>query len=135
MDRLPKKRRSEIMSRIRGKDTVPELKVRSLIHRLGYRFRLHSKSLPGKPDLVFPGRKKIIFVHGCFWHAHSGCPKGKPPKSNQDYWLSKLEVNKRRDQQTLEKLRSEGWEVLTVWQCQLKDTETLVGSIVAFLEK
>jgi DNA mismatch endonuclease, patch repair protein len=80
------------MSRIRGKDTVPELKVRSLIHKLGYRFRLHSKTLPGKPDLVFPSRKKIVFVHGCFWHAHSGCPKGRPPKSNLDYWLNKLEI-------------------------------------------
>lgn len=135
MDRLSKKRRSEIMSRIRGKDTVPELKVRSLIHSLGYRFRLHSKTLPGKPDLVFSGRKKIIFVHGCFWHAHSGCPKGKPPKSNLDFWLNKLENNKKRDAQALRKLRSEGWRVLTVWQCQLKDLETLVKKIVKFLEK
>lgn len=135
MDRLTKQRRSEIMSRIRGKDTVPELKVRSLIHKLGYRFRLHSKTLPGKPDLVFAGRKKIIFVHGCFWHAHSGCPKGKPPKSNLDFWLKKLEKNRERDAQVRKKLRSKGWQVLTVWQCQLKDIESLIDRIVAFLEK
>src|ERR1044071_1582436 len=134
MDKLSKQRRSEIMSRIRDKNTVPELKVRSLIHRLGYRFRLHSKSLPGKPDLVFSGRKKIIFVHGCFWHAHSGCPKGKPPKSNLEFWLKKLEANKRRDAQARKKLKSQGWRVLTVWQCQLKKQESLTSRIVAFLE-
>jgi DNA mismatch endonuclease, patch repair protein len=134
MDKLTKQRRSEIMSRIRGKNTVPELKVRSLIHGLGYRFRLHSKTLPGKPDLVFPGRKKIIFVHGCFWHSHSGCPKGKPPKSNLDFWLNKLEANKRRDAQARRSLRSQGWQVLTVWQCQLKHMELLADRIVAFLE-
>jgi|SRR5205085_9087527 len=135
MDKLSKQRRSEIMSRVRGKNTVPELRVRSLIHQLGYRFRLHSKSLPGKPDLVFPGRKKIIFVHGCFWHAHTGCPKGKPPKSNVDFWLAKLESNKERDARVLRELRSEGWSVLTVWQCQLKNIESLIDRIIAFLEK
>jgi DNA mismatch endonuclease (patch repair protein) len=135
MDKLSKKRRSEIMGRIRGKDTVPELKVRSLIHKLGYRFRLHSKTLPGRPDLVFPGRRKVIFVHGCFWHAHSGCPKGKPPKSNLDFWLNKLEANKQRDAKAVENLESEGWQVLTVWQCQLKSIEPLITEIVTFLEK
>lgn len=134
MDRLSKKRRSEIMSRIRGKDTVPELKVRSLIHNLGYRYRLHSKKLPGKPDLVFPGRRKVIFVHGCFWHAHSGCPKGQPPKSNLDFWLDKLETNKKRDAQAVRNLRSGGWQVLTVWQCQIKDVESMTKRIVKFLE-
>lgn len=123
------------MGRIRGKDTVPELKVRSLIHKLGYRFRLHSKTLPGRPDLVFPGRRKVIFVHGCFWHAHSGCPKGKPPKSNLDFWLNKLEANKQRDAKAVENLESEGWQVLTVWQCQLKSIEPLITEIVTFLEK
>jgi DNA mismatch endonuclease (patch repair protein) len=134
MDSLSKKRRSEIMSRIRSKHSVPELKVRSLIHRQGYRFRLHSKTLPGKPDLVFVGRKKIIFVHGCFWHSHSGCPKGRPPKSNLEFWLKKLEANKRRDAQARRKLRSQGWRVLTVWQCQLKHADSLMNRIVAFLE-
>jgi len=133
MDSLSKSRRSEIMSQIRSKDTVPELKVRSLIHRRGYRFRLHCKTLPGKPDLVFSGRKKIIFVHGCFWHAHA-CAKGKPPKSNLGFWLKKLEGNKRRDAQARRKLRSQGWRILTVWQCQLKHAESLTRRIVAFLE-
>jgi DNA mismatch endonuclease (patch repair protein) len=133
MDRLTKQRRSEIMSRIRGKDTVPELKVRSLIHKLGYRFRLHSKTLPGKPDLVFSGRKKIIFVHGCFWHGHEGCPKGKLPKSKLDYWEPKLSENKRRDMKALRELKAEGWKALVVWQCELKDIEKLKSRIIEFL--
>src|ERR1044071_7690724 len=135
MDKLSKQRRSEIMSRIRDKNTVPELKVRSLIHRLGYRFRLHSKSLPGKPDLVFPGRKKIIFVHGCFWHSHADCPKGKPPKSKLDYWMDKLATNRKRDEQHLQELRAQGWQALVIWQCQIKNTEVLTNTIITFLEE
>ncbi len=135
MDRLSKQRRSEIMSRIYGKDTNPELVVRSMVHKLGYRYRLHSKKLPGKPDLVFSKRKKVMFVHGCFWHGHRGCRKGKLPKSNLDYWVPKIEQNKKRDAKNRRKLKSEGWDVLVVWQCELKNVEALKKRIVDFLNE
>lgn len=122
------------MSRIRGKDTTPELSIRSLIHRLGYRYILYSKKLPGRPDLVFSGRKKVIFVHGCFWHGHKGCPKGKLPKSNLEYWMPKLERNKKRDSDNRRMLEDQGWSVLVVWQCELKNTDVLKKRIVGFLE-
>lgn len=96
--------RSENMRRIRSKDTAPEMAVRSLAHRLGYRYRLHRKDIPGKPDLVFPGRRKVIFIHGCFWHQHPGCREGRPPKSNTAYWLPKLERNMERDKDALARL-------------------------------
>jgi len=133
-DHVSKEKRSEIMKRIRGKNTTPELIVRKLVYSLGYRYRLHGKNLPGKPDLVFSGRKKVIFVHGCFWHYHT-CKKGKPPKSNLDYWLPKLEENRRRDTYNQELITSIGWEFLVIWQCQIRDTDTLKKTIVAFLEK
>lgn len=133
MDRLSKERRSEIMSRIRGKNTSPEMKVRSLLHRLGYRYRLHYDKLPGKPDLAFPTRKKVIFVHGCFWHGHEGCSKGRLPKSNLEYWEPKIARNKERDEENTEKIKSGGWRVLTVWQCELKNVEFLQGRLVDFL--
>lgn len=132
-DRVSKEKRSEIMKRIRGKDTTPELIVRKLVYSLGYRYRLHGKNLPGKPDLVFAGRKKVIFVHGCFWHCHN-CKKGKPPKSNLDYWLPKLKENRRRDISNQKLITSTGWEFLVIWQCQTRDIATLKKTIVAFLE-
>jgi len=122
------------MGRIRSKDTIPELKVRSLIHRLGYRFRLHRSDLPGSPDMVFTGRKKVIFVHGCFWHRHAGCRKGKLPKSNLIYWKSKLVANKKRDVANRTRLESQGWFVLVVWQCELKRQEELKDRLIQFLE-
>ena len=134
MDRLTKQRRSEIMSRIGGKNTAPELAVRSLVHSLGYRYRLHSKKLPGKPDLVFAGRRKVIFVHGCFWHGHEGCKKGQLPKSRLDYWKPKIEANKQRDYGNETRLKDSGWNVLVVWQCDLKDSASLEARIVEFLE-
>jgi DNA mismatch endonuclease (patch repair protein) len=121
------------MSRIRGKDTSPEMKVRSLIHRLGYRYRLHDKKLPGKPDLVFRGRRKIIFVHGCFWHGHEHCRKGQLPKSNLDYWQPKIEENKRRDEKNSNALRDAEWRILTIWQCELKNLEGLEKRVIEFL--
>ncbi len=121
------------MSRIGGANTTPELAVRRLLHGLGYRFRLHRKSLPGTPDIVFPGRHKVIFVHGCFWHAH-GCTIGRPPKSRLDYWLPKLEANRRRDEAKTGALHAMGWATLTVWQCQTKHLDDLTGSLVAFLD-
>ena len=134
MDRLSKQRRSEIMGRIRGKNTSPELAVRSLIHKLGYRYKLYSKDLPGRPDMVFVRQKKVIFVHGCFWHGHKGCPKGKLPKSNLDYWKPKLKRNKKRDSQNQQMLESERWKVLTVWQCEVKNKENLRNRVTEFLE-
>lgn len=135
MDRLSKQRRSRLMSRIGSKNTTPELIVRSLIHRLGYRFRLHYKKLPGKPDLAFPGRRKIIFVHGCFWHGHENCPKGRLPKSNLDVWEPKILRNRERDIANSRELVSQGWEVLTIWQCELKNFESVKDRIVKYLGK
>lgn len=134
LDKLSKERRSQIMSRIRGKDTSPEMKVRSLVHRLGYRYRLHYEKLPGKPDLAFPIRKKVIFIHGCFWHGHEGCSKGRLPKSNLEYWEPKIARNKERDRENMKSISSDGWRILTVWQCELKNTESSEKRIVIFLE-
>ncbi len=115
------KKRSWIMSQIRGRDTTPERKVRSIAHRLGYRFRLHRKDLPGKPDLVFPSKKKTIFVHGCFWHGHD-CSRGRRiPKTNTKYWQDKIAYNVKRDKEIQAALKDLGWEVLIIWECELKD--------------
>jgi DNA mismatch endonuclease (patch repair protein) len=124
--------RSENMRAIRGKDTQPELFVRSLIHRLGYRFRLHRSSLPGKPDLVFPARRKVIFVHGCFWHCHR-CKNGLIPNTNRDFWFKKLRQNETRDAENQKVLRKLGWKVLVIWQCELKDQQKLPGKVIRFL--
>jgi DNA mismatch endonuclease (patch repair protein) len=120
MDTRTPEKRSEIMSLVRGKHTRPELAVRRLVSKLGYRYRLYAKGLPGKPDLCFPGRGKIIFVHGCFWHAHSGCRGGRPPKSRFDYWLPKLRETKLRDKRTLRALARLGWATLVIWQCEVQ---------------
>jgi len=122
------------MRQVRSEDTKPEMRVRRLTHRMGYRYRLHRKDLPGKPDLVFPGRKKVIFVHGCFWHGHD-CPAGrKIPKTNQAYWTNKLNRNKERDRINQAKLRELGWDVLVIWECETKDEEALAERIVGFLD-
>jgi len=127
-------KRSWIMSRVKSKNTSPELRVRSLAHRLGYRFRLHRKDLPGKPDLAFPSRKKVIFVHGCFWHGHD-CARGKRiPKSNSEYWITKIKRNLERDINHTRNLKSLGWDVLTIWECETKDTEDLRKRLVSFLK-
>lgn len=122
------------MRRVPCKNTKPELVVRKLVYSLGYRYRLRPKELPGRPDLSFPGRKKIIFVNGCFWHYH-GCEKGKPPKSNLEYWLPKLERNRDRDRANLRSLESAGWKVLVLWQCELGDNEALTLRIREFLQE
>ena len=124
--------RSENMRAIRSKDTLPEVAVRSLVHRLGYRFRLHRADLPGKPDLVFPVRRKVIFVHGCFWHSH-GCKTGLVPKSNRDFWLPKLRRNKARDKKNLDALAKQGWNPLVIWQCELKDSHAVGLRVKKFL--
>lgn len=124
--------RSENMRAIRGKDTKPELAVRSLVHRLGYRFRPHRPDLPGKPDLAFSARLKVIFVHGCFWHSHD-CKTGLTPKSNRDFWLPKLRRNKARDRRNLEALERLGWKALVIWECELRDSQALHFKVKRFL--
>lgn len=122
------------MSRVRSKDTQPELFVRRLVHGMGYRFRLHAKDLPGKPDLVLRKHSCVIFVHGCFWHRHSkACPLTRLPKSRIGFWEDKLEQNRRRDAKTRRALRREGWRVLVVWECQLK-SHVLPKRVFEFIE-
>jgi len=121
------------MAQVRGKDTKPELVVRNLIHRMGFRYRLHNGSLPGKPDLVFPRLKKVIFVHGCYWHGHERCRAAKTPKSNRSYWLPKLARNKERDKSNFKKLKEIGWRPLIIWECQIKSQSRLSGRIKRFL--
>ncbi|WP_244973746.1 very short patch repair endonuclease [Vreelandella venusta] len=133
VDSVDRKIRSWMMSKIRHKDTKPEMIVRRLIHKEGYRYRLHDKRLPGKPDLVFRQRSKVIFVHGCFWHLHENCKKSRPPKSRQDFWLPKLEANRERDDRNIAKLREMGWEVLVIWECELGETDRLLAKIKYFL--
>ncbi|MCL4782787.1 MAG: DNA mismatch endonuclease Vsr [Bryobacterales bacterium] len=136
MDSLSPDQRSERMSRVRSRDTKPELIVRKLVHRMGFRFRLHRRDLPGNPDLVFPGRDKIIFVHGCFWHRHGvRCKLTRWPKSKLDFWKPKLEENQRRDRRNQQALRTLGWKVMVVWECQLKEADKLAERIRRFLEE
>ena len=129
-------RRSEIMSNIRAKDMKPEMAVRRLVHSLGYRYRLHRKDLPGKPDLVFANRKKVIFVHGCFWHQHpdNSCRIVRRPKSNRGYWIPKLKRNAQRDAEHQSALNDSGWDVLIVWECQVRADSDLVNTIRHFLD-
>ena len=137
MDLLSPERRSENMRRIKSKGTKPEMAVRRLAHGMGYRFRLHRHGLPGRPDLVFPSRRKVIFVHGCFWHGHDdpACAAGRrKPKSNLDYWLPKLARNKARDAGNAAALAALGWSVMTVWECQLKRREWLTDALRDFLD-
>lgn len=136
MDSLTPAERSERMSRVRGKGSKAELVVRSLVHRMGYRYRLHGTKLPGKPDLVFPRRRKVIFVHGCFWHRHPDphCKLARMPKSRQDFWAPKLEGNRARDLRQITALEAMGWSVLELWECQLRDTSSLENKIRTFLQ-
>lgn len=122
-------KRSQVMRRVRGKDTGPELKIRRLLWRLGYRYRLHRRSLPGSPDIVLPGRKTAIFVHGCFWHGH-GCARGsRQPKQNAAYWTAKIARNRTRDQEVERKLVDQGWRAVTVWECEIKNEAELTGRL------
>ncbi|HRD28519.1 MAG TPA: very short patch repair endonuclease [Caulobacter sp.] len=136
MDTMTPIERSERMSRVRGKGSKAELLVRSLVHRMGYRFRLHGAKLPGKPDLVFQGRRKVIFVHGCFWHRHPDpdCKLARMPKSRQDFWRPKLEGNRARDLRQIAELQALGWSVLEIWECQLRDPSFLENEIRTFLD-
>src|SRR5690606_35867793 len=127
VDNVTKEKRSANMRAIRSKHTSPELKVRKLVHSLGYRFRLHRSDLPGKPDLVFPARRKVIFVHGCFWHQHPkrACLDSRLPKSNLDYWAPKLKRNVKRDKTNLVALRRMGWDAIIIWECETNDLDSL----------
>lgn len=121
--------RSEIMRRVRGRDTAPEIAVRSVLHQLGYRFRIHRRDLPGNPDIVLPRWKTSIFVHGCFWHSHIGCSRARIPKTHTDYWKAKLGRNVRRDAQVRRDLAAMGWRVHVVWECELRYREDLKQSL------
>lgn len=133
-DRLSKSARSENMRKIKDRDTAPELLVRRLVHGMGYRYRLHQKDLPGKPDLVFRSRRKVIFVHGCFWHQHKNCRDGRIPRSNINYWSPKLNRNVQRDAVVKLALEEMGWDAMVVWQCQTKDLNVARENIKAFLD-
>ena len=135
-DSVSKERRSEIMSRIRAKDSKPEMAVRRLVHGMGYRYRLHRRDLPGTPDLVFSPRRKVIFVHGCFWHQHDdpNCRKSTLPSSNRDYWHPKLKRNAERDRENRARLDALGWKILVIWECEVERGSDLAERIVEFLE-
>lgn len=133
VDRFSPGKRSEIMSRVRAKDTKAELCVRSFLHRLGYRFQLHRRDLPGQPDIVLPRYHAVILVHGCFWHQHPGCLKATVPATNREQWLSKLARNVERDKENLNALREAGWRVVTLWECNLKGPQELASSLSAVL--
>nr|WP_269434800.1 DNA mismatch endonuclease Vsr [Burkholderia latens] len=133
MDKISVEARSELMARIRCKDTKPELAVRSILHRLGFRFRLHRKDLPGRPDIVLPKHRKIILVQGCFWHGHT-CRLASKPKSNQVYWAQKILSNQERDRRTLASLKDAGWSVLELWECEIRAGRGLIERIVDFMQ-
>jgi DNA mismatch endonuclease (patch repair protein) len=135
VDTISPEYRSEIMSRVRAKDTKPEMLVRRLVHAAGYRYRLHVRDLPGKPDLVFPARRKVVFINGCFWHRHRDCALARLPKSRTEFWTEKLERNRARDERNVAALRDLGWDVLTVWECEIRDPAGLMRRVEAFLEE
>ena len=134
-DIFKKGKRSQIMSHISGKNTKPEIIIRKIVHSLGFRFRLHKEELPGKPDLVFPKYKKVIFVNGCFWHGHKNCLRSKLPSTNKKFWEEKIEGNKRNDKSNKIKLKKLGWDYLVIWQCEIKkkSAEKLKNKILKFL--
>ncbi len=132
-DPWTKVQRSRAMSRVKNKNTKPEMQVRSMLHWMGYRFRLHRRDLPGAPDIVLPRHRKAIFIHGCFWHSHD-CPRGKSPSTRPEFWNTKLDSNVERDRKNLEALEEMGWRVLTVWECELKDSDAVRKKLRCFME-
>lgn len=134
MEENPAELRRRTMQAVKSRDTKPELLVRKIVHAAGYRYRLCDDKLPGKPDLLFVGRRKAIFVHGCFWHGHDCVRGARIPKSNQDYWMNKVRRNRERDRAAQGKLSEMGWRILIVWECELRDQEALALKIRAFLD-
>jgi DNA mismatch endonuclease (patch repair protein) len=134
VDTLTIAQRSERMSRIRSKDTKPEMLVRHTVFSLGYRYRLHRRDLPGVPDLVFPSRRKAIFVHGCFWHGHADCKVANVPKTRRAYWMAKFTRNKKRDEANIQRLKKAGWDVCVIWECQTKAPASIAARVMAFLD-
>ena len=128
-DHLTSKERSRNMAAIKSKNTSPEIKVRSLLHRNGYRFRLYNKNLPGKPDIILPKYNTVIFVHGCFWYRHTGCKDCTTPKTNKKYWTEKFNKNIKRDKYVQDELKQLGWNVIVIWQCELKDQDKLIKEL------
>ncbi len=135
MDHMSRSARSLHMARIRREGTKPELAVRSCLHRLGYRFRLHANALPGTPDIILARFKVVIFVHGCFWHRHRNCPYSYVPKSRVEFWTTKFDQNVRRDRRVARQLRAAGWRVVTVWECQARSGERLRARLTAMMDK
>lgn len=131
MDNLTLQQRSDVMARVRSKGMRPELAVRKLAYSLGYRYRLHARDLPGCPDMVFRPRRKVVFVHGCFWHRHANCKLARMPKSHVSFWRQKLEGNRRRDEEKRRELVRAGWRVLTIWECQIPK----IGRVAARLQR
>ena len=127
--------RSALLARVRSKDTKPEIIVRRVLHSLGFRYSLHRRDLPGTPDIVFIGRKKAIFVHGCFWHRHDGCSRTTTPKTRTSFWEEKFNKNVVRDRINLTKLGDLGWDTMVVWECETKDTKALALRLVKFIER
>ena len=132
-EKLNPEQRSRNMAAVKNKNTAPEIIVRKTLHRLGYRFRLHRRDLPGNPDIVLPKYRAVIFVHGCFWHGHPGCSRASRPRTNAEFWNTKLDKNLRRDQEVQARLHALGWRVLVIWQCRTKDREQLEQQINHFL--
>ena len=132
-DVFSKEKRSWIMSRVRGRNTKPEILVRSVLHRMGFRFRIHRRDLPGSPDIVLPRHGKVIFVHGCFWHGHRQCARSKRPSTNKAFWEKKLNNNIERDKRFRKELQQMGWGVLVIWQCETKKPEKLLKKLEGFL--
>lgn len=133
MDPFTPQLRSAIMSRIRSRDTLPEMVVRRLVHGMGYRYRLHAAEMPGTPDLVFPKLRSVIEVRGCFWHRHRGCRRSELPRTHTEFWAPKLERNRQRDEENARKLRRLGWRLCVVWGCEVKSPEKLLRRLVRFL--
>ena len=132
-DGAPSEATRRRMSRVGSKDTGPEMRVRQTAHALGYRYRLHARDLPGSPDLVFRGRRKVIFVHGCYWHRHPGCKRASMPSTRREYWQAKFDRNVARDADAEAALREAGWDVLVVWECETKDADALAARLSTFL--
>ncbi len=135
MDTFSKEKRSEIMRAVKSKDSQAELSVRRMLHQAGFRYRLHVADLPGKPDLVFPSRRKAIFMHGCFWHSHKNCPAARRPSSNVEYWEAKLERNAKRDKENRKQLKNLGWKTIVIWECELKYPDAVFSKLTHFLDE